>query len=84
MVGGLGSTDAINDFRIYKNDENKFEKIVFTNEDKLFHLEPRYAHSLHYFKNNIVVYGGGGPYLSKLKCRATFSDIRMLDMLNKQ
>lgn len=36
MIGGLGSSDTINDFKIFNNDENKFEKVVYTNEDKNF------------------------------------------------
>jgi hypothetical protein len=35
----------------------------------MFELEPRYGHTLHYFKNFLVVHGGAGRHINKLKSR---------------
>jgi len=79
--------DVSSDIRIYNQSYNKWEKVEYERANEkynVFEMEPRYMHSLHLFKNYLIVYGGGGEYMEKLKCRKSFSDLRILDLGTKK
>jgi hypothetical protein len=34
----------------------------------------RFGHTMHLFKNQLIVFGGGGNYIEKIKKRESFND----------
>eukprot|EP00347_Sterkiella_histriomuscorum_P017664 403348471 len=78
VFGGIG-TDLYNDMRIYTNHDNKWKLVQYKNSDKHYVPQPRFGHTLDQYKNMLVLYGGAGHYINSLKCRYTFSDLRMFD-----
>eukprot|EP00347_Sterkiella_histriomuscorum_P009141 403342363 len=79
VFGGIG-TDLYNDMRIYTNHDNKWKLVQYQNSDKHYVPQSRFGHTLDQYKNMIVLYGGAGHYINSLKCRYTFSDLRMFDL----
>ena len=66
LMGGMG-TDLLMDLRIYDGSSKKWRRQFYANEER--HIIPtgRFGHSVDRYKNNLILYGGAGPFKEKLK-----------------
>jgi hypothetical protein len=81
LYGGLAS-NVCNDLRVYDGGENKWTKVGIVEQGYGYSVSARFGHSLHLYNNKLIIYGGSGKYIDKLKCRQTLSDVRILDLSN--
>eukprot|EP00347_Sterkiella_histriomuscorum_P001925 403370142 len=59
------------------------QKLTATQILHTAHPGPRYASILKRYKQNLILFGGGGPYVQSIKTRTCYNDIRFFDTLEK-
>ena len=71
LLGGQAQ-HQMNDFRLYNPATREWTCI---SSDGTLPVCPRFSHTISVFKNQLVIFGGAGQYLKKLKKRETFNDV---------
>ena len=80
--GGLGacSFNDVHEFPIYGNKWKKVEIKSFDYDKP----NPRYGHSMVLYKDLLVIYGGAGNYIDKLKVHESYGDIRFYNIISQE
>ena len=71
---------------VFDSENHKWSKLQIysspVQKAKSFHKqapEPRFYHTMNVFYNFLVIFGGGGDYIRRLKARESFNDIWFFD-----
>ncbi len=78
-MGGIG-VEVYNDVKIFDFSSREWKNIEAQNKDVIYIPEPRFGHSLNMWNNHLVLMGGLGEQIPKMKSRKTFSDLRLFSL----
>lgn len=79
VFGGMGAR-RFNEIHEISISGNKWKKVEIKSN---FYEGPqeRFGHSLVLYKNYLVLFGGAGNYIEKLKVHESYKDVRVYDIL---
>lgn len=72
LFGGF-SREIYNDTRFYDLDSNTWGTVEPKPDFKV--PEPRQNHTMVSYKDQLILFGGAGPYIPSVKMRASFNDL---------
>lgn len=79
VFGGLG-IEVYNDFKVFDASQNKWKHELFENEDIGYVPEKRFGHTLNVWGSQLIVVGGAGAIVPRMKSRKSYSDLRIMDL----
>lgn len=85
VFGGVGQY-SFNDLKMLTtvNNGGKWEWTSLSLQDAKDAPHKRFGHTLTSYKNSLIVFGGGGQYIAKIKRRETFNDVFKFDLSTSQ
>lgn len=88
MFGGFSNQQNGNMIK-FEPSTNTWSDVKYTtfdqNQSSNFHKQfpkPRFYHTMNQLFNKLVIFGGGGDYIKRLKARESFNDIWFYDTLS--
>ncbi len=72
MFGGM-SQAALNDLKVL--DPSSWEWKAFLQDNIANPISRRFGHTMNAYKDYIIIFGGGGQYIQRIKRRETFNDV---------
>jgi leucine-zipper-like transcriptional regulator 1 len=78
-MGGIG-VEVYADIKIFDYSTREWKNIEAVNTDVIYIPEPRFGHTLNICNNHLVLFGGIGEQIPRMKSRKAFSDLRMFNM----
>ena len=78
-MGGIG-VEVYKDIKIFDFSTREWKNIQALNSDVIFIPEPRFGHTMNLWNNNLVLMGGIGEQIPKMKSRKAFSDLRLFNI----
>ena len=79
LMGGIG-VEVYNDIKVFDFSTREWKNIEAINTDVIFIPEPRFGHSMNLWNNHLVLMGGIGEQIPKMKSRKAFSDLRLFSI----
>eukprot|EP00347_Sterkiella_histriomuscorum_P011255 403373153 len=78
--------EPFNDTRTIIDYDEKYSCQIFENkgEEGIDYPQKRFGHSLSVFKQNLVLFGGGGAYNSQAKTRLSLNDVKTFNTVTKK
>ena len=76
VFGGLSSS-SYNDLKSFDLSRKEWKSLITNNSSNP--ISKRFGHSMCSFKGALVIFGGGGSQIAKIKRRETFNDLYMVD-----